>query len=464
MARIKQTISAAPGITVPIIVVLYKTTAPNAEYARLVIPTPHNAPYTYEFASVDPAVYNVVHYSSSDGSTLQTLLKSFSVDAVTNQLLSETLYYLVDGAGANDPVSGTDYIIDPYLNGKTVSAIFKEGFRFLRPTEEWAQVSGGRINLLNGLSNNNGEVWTVFVQYSQVLVAAPTIDAFSSVVTIPDATKTLDSSHFNKTVLGSTTANKQVFTLPTVGSTADQRGFVIFHDGGNAVNLVVKASGTEVIRHRGVDKNQVVLGIGECIKIIKLGSIWRVMDDRGQWDRVGEVLPWNKNTKFNAIPLTGTEYDLNVYVRLKEFVDSLDSSQIVTYSEFDTPTAINGETVYHKRGFFARDLVNNKVKVPDFQNMHIRFLKNIGGIDTSRVDNVALGYQHHQIGPHKHTGIKGETTGHGSSSSPQSGNVRLLVNTSSGSVATIANSETGIHNDGGETVERNIGMIPMLLI
>lgn len=463
MARIKQTKTASPGITLPIIVVIYKTTAPSAEYARLVIPTPHSAPYNYEFSNIDPAVYNVKHYSSVDGVALSTLLADFTCNAVTNQVLSERRYYTVGGPGATDPGVGST-ITDSYLDGKNVTGVFKEGFRYLKPVDEWSQTTGGVINLLGGLSLNIDEVISVEIEFAQNLTPVPQNDTFSTIVTLTGDTS-LTASDYNKAFFVRATANKQTTTLPLVGTVPDGKGFLIRHDRGNAINVVVKAQTGEVIRFMGGDRNQVILGVGEILKVIKSGSVWYVIDERGQWDRVGEFIGWYANSKDNCIPLTGGEFDPTVYLRLADFVNSLDPALVVDYATYNSTTLINGETVSHKKGFFAKDVGTNKIKVPDLTGKHIKFLKNIGSSDSDRADNVAGGFQYPWVGAHKHVGFKAENAGHGGSSSQSTlPNLKLLITNAAGVVSNISQAETYEVNTGKENMVRNIGYIPLLLI
>lgn len=469
MAHIKQTISAAPGILTPIIVVLYKTSAPTSEYARLTIPTPHTAPYIYEFSSVDPDIYNVKHYSTPDGTTLGTVLKDFFCDSVTNTILSERRFYVVGGPGAYDPVDSTDNITDPYFDGKTISGIFQEGFRYLKDAVEWRQDPGGVLKLLSGILNNSGMTWAVEISYQQTIATPGTNDTFS-IIDVVTGDVTLNSGNYNHTILVTSSPNKQTTTLPLIGTVPDGKGFVVVHDRGNAINVIVKAQSGEVIRFRGQDKNQVVLGIGEVIKIIKKGSKYYVLDLKGQWERVGEFIGWYSNLKDNFLPLSGGEVDPVTYVRLGEFVDSLDPSLVVDYAAFDSTIVVNGETVYHKRGFFAKDAGTGKIKLPDLSAKGIRYLKNYGGGDSDRADNIPGGYQHDRMRDHNHKDLQGEDTSHGGSSSALTGTVRLLVNSTGGNVITVANSKTGgvviggVDAFGADTHGKNIGMLPLLAI
>lgn len=469
MAHIKQTISAAPGILTPIIVVLYKTSSPGTEYARLTIPTPHTAPQIYEFSSVDPDIYEVKHYSTPDGTTLGTVLKDFFCDSTTNTILSERRFYTVGGPGTYDPADSTDNITDPYFDGKTISGIFQEGFRYLKDAVEWRQDPGGVLKLLSGILNNNGMTWSVEISYQQVVATPGVNDAFS-IIDVLTGDATLGSPNYNHTILVTSSPNKQTTTLPLIGTVPDGKGFMIMHDRGNAINVIVKAQTGEVIRFRGQDKNQVVLGIGEVIKIIKSGSKYYATPVHGQWERVGEFIGWYSNLKDNFVPLSGGEFDPSIYVRLGELVDSLDPALVVDYATFDSTAVFNGETVYHKRGFFAKDSGTGKIKVPDLSAKGIRFLKNYGGSDSDRADNMPGGYQHDRMRDHNHKDLQGEDTSHGSSSSALTGVVRLLVNSTGGNVVTIASSKTGgiviggVDAFGADTHGKNIGMLPLLAI
>jgi hypothetical protein len=456
MAEISFQISAAPSITNDLIAVIYNTTAPGAEIARIVDSTDHSSPASFQFSNLDPGVYIVKVHESPDGVALGNLRHDFWVDAVTNQQVTiEDRWYTVDGLADHDPVSEQNEIPDSYLDGRTVLLVYKEGFRPLEPVTEWTPIVGGGVELLLTIPLSPGEKVLVQLAVPVSLGSTITNDSFSQFVTFT-GNVTLTSTEYNKTVLIQSAANKQTTTLPLIASVADSRGYLIRHDGANAVNVIVKAQTGEVIRFRGADINQVELGKGEFIKVIKNGSKWIVNDDRGQWDRLGEVIHARIGGD-NMLLMDGvTEYDLTVYVRLKRFIDSLPVGQVVDYAAFAD---------VENKGFFAVDSVNNKAKLPMMFDMSLRFLKSNGGADPDRPDNIPGGYQAGMVGNHTATvtGKKGAMAGGNGGSA----NAVLLKNTMVPpfNVGGASEDVAGIAIvTGKETVSKNYGYLPFLLI
>lgn len=466
MASIKNTISVAGGVINYLIVVIYKTTALGAEVDRVVYHAGVSPnPFNYAFTDLVNGTYVVKVHESVDGTTLGTLRHDYWIDASTGQITQERVFFTVNSGIGTAPAAGATIFSDPSLDGKTISGVFRTGYGYLTPSTEWQPHAGGGFELLGGLNFSDSEVWCFEISYTVIETAPSPNDAFADIEVFATDT-TLTSADYNKTILGNSANPSQTFTLPTIAGVPDGKGFVFIHDGGSAKNLTL-SGGT--YRFRGADVTAVHLGKGEKVKVIKKtisGSPkWYVVDCVGQWDRIGE----RKGVELlgdNMLICDGTEYDGLVYKRFFDYIkNTVPLGQKVSYAVFDTTTVINGETVYAKRGFYAVDLVNNKFKVPDLRNTSVRFLKNIGGADATRVDNVPGGYQHHDVGAHKHTGLTAENTSHASASSIQAvPNVKLLVNTSAGSVTSVSQAETGVYNTGGETVTRNVGLIPVVLI
>lgn len=454
MAEISFNLSAAPSITNDLIAVIYKTTAPGAEVDRIVDSTDHSSPQNFQFSNLDPGVYLVKIHESPDGTTLGNLRHDFWQDAVTNQQVSvEDRWYTADGLAAHDPVSGQNEIPDAYLDGRTVLLVYKEGFRPLEPVTEWTSIVGGGVELLLTALLSPGE--KVLVQIAVAISVGSTInnDAFSQLEVVT-GNVTLTSTEYNKAIIVQSVANKQTTTLPLISGVPDSKGYLIRHDGANAINVIVQAQAGEVIRFRGNDVNRVVLGKGEFVKLIKSGSLWYVNDERGQWDRVGEIIA-ARFAGDNMLLFDGTtEYDLSVYVRLDEYVDALPAAQVVDYATF---------AASDKKGFFAKDTVNNKVKLPMLFDMSIRFLKNNGGSDTDRTDNIPGGYQAGMVGDFTAT-----VTGRSAAAAGGNGGVPNFVPLKSTMVAPFTGPSEAVPNisivTGKETASKNYGFLPYMLI
>lgn len=82
-------------------------------------------------------------------------------------------FYITGGNNVGDPAVGDGSIKDPFFIGKTVSGVFKEGFRYYEPGIEWnilASTTPGdydTVNLLNGIQFAKDEVFIVEVSQLQ---------------------------------------------------------------------------------------------------------------------------------------------------------------------------------------------------------------------------------------------------------------------------------------------------------
>jgi hypothetical protein len=457
MASIKNTISIAGGVINYLVIVIYKTTAPLAEVARVVYTSGVDTnPFSFEFTDLVNGTYIVKVHESTDGITLGNIRHDYWIDASTGQILQERIFFTV-GGGGTAPANGTSIFSDPLYNGKNITGVFQEGFRYLKDLIEWQEYAGGGFELLSGIVFNDGQTWSFEISYNVIETAPAPDDAFADIVILTTNT-TLNSSHYNKTILVNSSANKQTTTLPNIAGVPDGKGFIIRHDGNNVINVVV-TGGT--YRFRGSDVSTIYLGKGEMIKVVKktISAVakWYVNDMNGQWDRIGLIEP-GMMALDNTIVCDTTEYDGTVYARAWDYItNKLPAAQKVTYATYDTTQVINGETVYSKRGFFAVDNVNTKFKCPDLRNQSFRFVKNIGGADSSRVDNVPGGYQHWLVGNHTHgggilphIGPGGYIEGYGGNNAPGSDNYDP--------------GTTGGTINGQENTTRNTGMLPLLLI
>lgn len=461
--HVSFTISPAPGVLNDFISVIFNSLNTAAEIARIVTPQPHAAPVNLQFNNLDPGIYLVEVHDTPGGGVLGNMRHDFWVDARTNAILFERRFYVVDAGGANDPVAGTTAITDSYFNGKTISGVFQEGYRYIKPTVEWAQ-AGATLNFLNDLNsgsqitNNNGQVWTVEIMYTIIQTGGSTKDEFTDIIDIITNTA-LGSTEYGKVLMVAGATSKVFLLAPFLGTIPDGTGFMVVHNGGSVINVQFALQSGEVIRFRGADVNYIYLAKGEFIKMIKKGTKLYVVDYRGQWDRIGEMVNGDIQID-NSLVFNGAQYDGNVYPRIYEWIrDVLPLSQKVSPTDWvNVNQVIRGETVYTKRMLYAIDTSVQSFIVPDRRNLMIRAVKNIGGADITRVDNVPGGYQHDEI----RTTIFYVTIGPGQRANSASGSGKVAVGGDASEGADIVLPAT--IGTGLETHPQNIASLPLLLI
>jgi hypothetical protein len=454
--RISFTISAAPAITNYFIAVLYKTTAPASEVTRILLGNNHTAPQNCAFNDIDGGIYLVKVHESVDNSTLGNLRHDFEVNAWINRILNERRFYHVDGGGTYDPLDGSTNITDPYFEGKSVSGLFQEGYRFLIPTVEWRQDAGGVITYLNDInsgvqiSNYTNQVWMVEITYTVTAPdASDTDDSFTEIINVT-ANITLTGTQYGKVIAVAGATSNQTTTLPLISPAIEKRGYEVLHDGGSAINVKVTAQSGEIIRFRGADVNSILLAKGEFVKLVKKGAKWWVIDCKGQWDRIGEqvasdvVLP-------NSLIFDGSSYDGNVYLRLYDFV-----ANTVPVAQKIPPASWTANAFL--QGLYAIDTSTKQVIVPDRRGYSTRFLINIGSTDTDRTNNVPGGKQQGQVGA-----FDGNVTIPIASTSKTDVGFGRVATGSDGNEPsdTIVNMK---FQTGKENTVKNIGALPLMLI
>jgi hypothetical protein len=455
--------SPAPGITNDLVAVLYLASAPAAEIDRIYDRTNHSSPVTWQFQVASSGVYIIKIHEIPVGSTgpLGILRHDWWQDADSGQKLFERRFYKVDGPDPYDPISTANpaVINDPYFSGKQVTGVFQEGFRYLKPVQEWTQQPSGAIQFAAGVSNEPGQVWSVEILYNVNSNATAQVPFTDMVIISTDTT--LNNTHQNKILYVNTGQNKLTITSPAASTIPDGKGFIIKNGQGNAVNVIFQMPPGNSVQFLGRGPNKIVIGKGESIrlqvKVIGPVSFMYCIDHQGQWDRVGELV-WIRQVPGvsvfdtyhldNTIILNGQEYDPNIYVRLNDYVNTLPPSQIVDYATYDALTVIDGEAIYAKKGFFARDAGTGKIRVPDLTNRAVRFLG-----DSDRIDQLPGGYQHHQVGRFTYDSHIIQKSG---------------TNARIGTLANITDADLGRSpvtlNDGKETRGMNIGFLPGMKI
>lgn len=444
---------------------------------------PHNTIRNIIFPGLDNVPHVFDFRESPDGVTLGTLIGSYNIDAESS-LAVEFVFWKVGGSQVDDPINGTDPVdgatqyVNPYMNGKTVTGVFQEGQRFLVDNKEWQPLAGGGVDLLvddnaNQIQFINDQRWSAMVVYAIIPASggsSSSNESFANIIeVVGDAT--LDSSHYNSTLLCSSGLDTQVLSAPAIGSVPDKKGFTIHHVGADAlpVNVEFLANGADLIFFRGQNVSSVLLGFGEYIKVIKSGAKWYVLEYTGQWDRVGDRSLSDVNNRVNSIVADGqTEYDGLVYKRLYAWLlSALTPGQIKTYAERNLVVVIDGENVNPYRGFWGHDAINKKFYPPDMRHIQTRGIKNIGGSDSDVYgDNIAGAYQHHMFKSHNHTPADSPISTHyGLIGLPVAGNKTVGSTDTTSAEPNVRDTPVSMLTVGGsETSGRNIKQIPIILI
>jgi hypothetical protein len=380
MAQVGLTLDFT-GYTGDLIVVWYKNTAPLTEIGRsAALPFPVSE--TITAANLTDESYTFKFYQSADGISLDTLLRTWSIDASAYGSAVVTRYEYIVGRGSSgsnptwaDPVQDDTQIIDERLAG-----IAKEDIEVVmrgtgpRGDDEWNLVSGGGIELnVTGEVFNDGDRIFVSVARSVSNSSAPasTSGEYTDIVTV-SADDTVDSDYNNKIIVCTGASPVTTLTFPAFNTIADCKiKFTTHAMTGNYLALQFFAGNTVSLFG---NKNLIHLAQGETLEIIFKTNVGYVAFYEGSMKHRGDFELSNKNTKAGRIIADGTEVDIADYQGL---YNALTTEQKVTYAAWNlfNDKSIEGNTYryyYNRIGKFAVDTSAGTMKLPNPQGYVFR--------------------------------------------------------------------------------------------
>lgn len=402
---------------------------------------------------IDPVVYYVDFYESSDGIAFDLLLSQFVYDLKNKVVIAERRFYVVGGPGANDPAPEQQILADSYLDGKTISGVFKEGFRYLRPNTEniieWQPHAGGGIELQNDMVFSADEVWVIEISYlaDQTQVAG---GGMYNGVELIDTDTTLSTSYRNKRLrCESASSNKLVVTLESVASVPDSTFYHFTSNAGAQNQTRILPNGSETIIYNGENYPELWIGKGEFARIVKVGSVWEAELAHDNILRVGERFAGTWKDHPSTKPEDGTLYDGDEWPRIWWWIQNkLPSTHKIT-----DDTVIDSGYVHPdaRRGQFVVHSSQKKFRLPNWQALSERGMNNFTtyNVDSSRTYDYPGGFQDEMVGPHTHP-LPRDASG--------SSNIQSLVDTANADEGISAASQTG-NNTGTENRVKNLGVI-----
>jgi hypothetical protein len=455
MGQIRLTLGQV-NITNYLVIVARKTTTPLVVEAQESYAPPHPTnrnvvvPAT---GDIDPVVYYIDAYESSDGVALDLLLSQFVYDLKNKIVIAERRFYVVGGPGANDPAADQQILTDAYLDGKTISGVFKEGFRYLRPdTEnivEWEPVTGGGIELQGDLYFSGGEVYVVEISYLADQTQVSSGGLYSGIELI-DADTTLSSSYRNKRLrCHSAASNKLVVTLESVALVPDGTFYHFTSNAGMQNQTRILPAGSETILYNGENYPELWIGKGEFVRITKVGSIWEAEMAHESILRVGERFAGTWKDHPSTFPENGALFDGDEWPRIWWWISNkLPSTHKITD---DTVIDPGYSAPTDRRGQFVVHSTLKKFRMPNWQGTAERGLADFTtyNTDASRNYDYPGGFQDEMVGPHTHP-LPRDASG--------TDDIQSLAITSNADEGITSASLTG-SNTGTENRVRNFGVI-----
>lgn len=405
MAQIRLSI-ATVNITNDLIVIARKTTTPLVTEAQEVYNAPH--PTTRNIVlpasgDIDPVIYYVDFYESSDGVSLDLLLSSFQYDLKNNIIISERRFYTVGGGNPTDPAPDQKILSDPYLDGKTISGVFKEGYRYLKPNTEglpeWDPYTGGGIELRDPYIFSNGEVYIIEISYLVNQSQASGSGGLYTGVELIDASTTLNSGHRNKRLRCEASANNVlVVNLESLSAVPDGTYYHFTSNGGLQNQTRILPDGSDTIKYNGENYTEISFGKGEYIRIVKTGSFWEAELTHPFVLQVGERFSATLKDHPSCKPEDGELYDGDEWPRPWWWINNkLPSTHYIVDDNVIDPGYTHPAD---KPGLFVKHSTLKKFRMPNTQGLSERGLElfNTYGTNYDRDYDYPGGYQGDQVG------------------------------------------------------------------
>lgn len=395
------------NITANLIARARKVATPLVEETREVYPAPLPSSFNVilpSSGSIDPTTYYVDFYESSDGIALDLLLAQFVVNARDNIVTEETRFYQVGGSQPEDPAPDQDTLTDPYLDGKTIAQVFKDGIG--RPLvdedysfKEWELVIGGGIRLVGGQLFSFEEKVAIVISYLADQQQVSGAGMYEGVVTITSNT-TLSSTHRNKRIRCAGGTTQLVITLEDVSSVPDGTFYHFTHNAG--VQLQTKIIPLTTISYFNTVYAEMTIGPGEYLRVEKEGGVWEATMVHPGFLMVGERIAATWNDHPNTKPEDGALFDGDDYPRMWYWLTTFLPA---SHKVFDNGVTAGGYThPVGKEGLFVLHNTLKKFRVPNTQGWSERGLASFSAFSTdgTRTYDYPGGTQTENVGAHRH--------------------------------------------------------------
>lgn len=345
-------------------------------------------------------------------------------------------------------LSGTNTIIDPYLNGLEYN-VHRRGTELMVKGDEWQNdIVGGGIRLtIPGDEFVLGDIITVSFQ--------PQI---SGVISTPDAVArfTLGEQEITADTVAGPANDRKLIMIQgatsaavsyTLNSTYPENVLCPIVTGGglNKQSIILAPAGQQITQ--GTVLSRLVLGEVDFVFFVRIGNYWRVVNRGDRWKRVGQVvyggIPGPDTISANGQTLLAADYP-----GIDDYLTALEAAlpgSVVTVSQWNSPDNAN-------KGKWARDATS--IRVPKLQGRFIRGLDLGAGFDPGRSGSnaskgvIAGDLEAMDLQAHAHGYKKG----------------KLQANPDGGGIADYVGQEDGQTDSTGgvETRPTNIGL-PVLI-
>lgn len=413
------------GQTDYIIMRWYKSTAPLTELGRVVYPAPH-VEESYVIENLQPVWHLVEFWRSVDGVALDELLLTLAGNARIGAVYPISRYEYVVGRGYNqDSPVATDGVWSDPVQDDT-------GIRDTRLLNSfyWVEERGTGSLLTAEIVDRSDEGGGFdFTEGSKVMeegavyivTAITRIEVFgSSGSGVTDTSEAgvfimTESQDYNFAQMNNklivVDASDVVVTL-TFGNllTLQNGGFRMQTHQGLQRNVILQLDAGDTVWFKNQQRNKIILGRGEKIKIIIFDNVIYVEDDKTGYDDFGKRI-WADFILENTLPCDGTLLAHANYPRVQELLNELPVGAVVSETTWNTLVVEDGVNTYPNKGKWMSEGAD--FRPPDLRDMAIKAMPTlVAGTPAGSYSHQKLLEHNHWVGSNQDGGSPYMSEGH----------------------------------------------------
>lgn len=341
-------VTAAPGITGHMLLVLYEASSPNVPVAISdQLPPPHNASVQVQFLDLNPVVHIGKLFETNGVAQTGTVLANFSVDPQFSAVEIRSDLFIYAGTTEGFEV-GSNTFTDPTdsLAGWEYSLEIRHTGT-IDPELEYEKDASGNPTILNDteIAGGLGGTYQTFENEIWIFHFLPRIVAYSgsndsaswfTATEVITANRTLVAGDLGKNfILESATSALEV-TLPLLSSIIEHKHMFFMSEGGSHKNVVIKTQGGDQISYSGL-RSDVILGQAEALYIYKYNNKYRVSNTLEGVLNVGQLFYSEITETPNSLWCNGQLVSRTTFARLWQFIqNSVSPGLVVTEASWDT--------------------------------------------------------------------------------------------------------------------------------
>lgn len=332
---------------------------PLTPVAYQAITGPFPGTFLVTFTGVNPIVYHFVLWENNTGLPGGTTRNDFSLQPTIQTLQVRTDLYLTVGTSAGLTNGATVYT-NGTLSGWTYS-LEKVGYGTYQSSIDYSTTDTS-FTLLTGETFITGGKWVLhFIPIVSNQPITTTTSKLVSAIALITGITSLSNTDMGKGFAIQGAGASLSVTLPALSTVSDNDSLFFLSSGGIHINARIVAAGSDAFlfklySNQVTPQTRIVLGQSEQLTLIKatIGGTpyWLVISASDTIRQVGDIVYNYSKFETNTLFATGNVISRTDYSRLWDFVQTLDSSCIVSAAAWNATTVIDGITYFTNKARF----------------------------------------------------------------------------------------------------------------